>query len=156
MEYGILAWGGVNKTKLNRPQNIQKKAVRNVSGKSMLAHCDPLFHSLQILKLKDLYRYNSSIFMFKYTSNQLPESFNNMFLPFNAPNRTLSYKIPRSRTSHLRQFPLPSLPRNWNMEPLDTKLSASLNQFKTKLLSSITDNYSAHVRCNRALCRDCR
>lgn len=156
LEFGILAWGGVNQAKLNKLLNIQKKAVRNISGRSMLSHSDPLFRSLQILKINDLYKFNSSIFMFKYLSNQLPESFNNMLVPFNAPNRTLSYKIPRSRTNHLKQFPLPSLPRTWNLQPLDIKQSTSLNIFKTKLLFSMIDAYPAQVRCNRANCRDCR
>ena len=86
----------------------------------------------------------------------LPESFNNMFTPLNDPNRTLGYRIPRSRTTFLGQFPLPSLPRIWNAQPLDTKSSRSVNVFRSRLLSSIVDEYPTEVRCNRAACRECR
>ena len=155
LEYGILTWGGISQGKLQKLVNIQKKALRNIAGKSRLSHCDPLFHSVKILKLKDLYRYNSSIFMYKFKGNLLPESFNNMFTPFNAPNRTLGFKIPRSRTNFLKQLPLPSLPRVWNEVALDIKSSSSLHVFKSRLLHSIIDEYPTQVRCNRAACRDC-
>ena len=156
LEYGILAWGGVSQGKLNRLLNIQKKAIRNVSGKSKLAHCDPLFHAHKVLKVQDIYRYSCAIFMYKYKGNMLPESFNNMFTPFNDPNRTLGYKIPRSMTTSLRQFPLPSFPRIWNAEPLDIKSADSLKVFRSGLLSLILEEYPAEVRCNRAACRECR
>ena len=156
LEYGILAWGGISQSKLNKLLNIQKKAIRNVSGKFKLSHCDPLFHSLQVLKIHDLYRYNCAVFMYKYKENMLPESFNNMFTPLNDPNRTLGYRIPRSRTTFLGQFPLPSLPRIWNAQPLDIKSSRSVNVFRSRLLSSIVDEYPTEVRCNRAACRECR
>ena len=32
MEFGILAWGGINKTKLSKIINLQKKCLRNVAG----------------------------------------------------------------------------------------------------------------------------
>ena len=156
LEYGIVTWGGASQGKLNKLLNIQKKAIRHVSGRSRLSHCDPLFHALQVLKVKDLYRYNCALFMYKYKNNLLPESFNNMFTPFNDPNRTLGYKIPRSSTSSLKQFPLPSLPRIWNAEPLDIKSAKSSNVFKIKLQSYIIEEYPTEVRCNRAACRECR
>jgi len=58
-----------------------------VSG-NWLSHTDPLFGKLNILKFKDIFDVNSKIFMHKYFNSQLPESFNNMFTPFAAPNRT--------------------------------------------------------------------
>ena len=61
MEFGILAWGGINKTKLSKIINLQKKCVRNVAGKQYRSHTDPIFSKLGILKFDDLLQYNSSI-----------------------------------------------------------------------------------------------
>ena len=49
-DYGILAWGGVNNSKLDRITKIQKKCVRNIAGKGHRAHTDPLFATFDILK----------------------------------------------------------------------------------------------------------
>ena len=48
LEYGILAWGGVPKTKLQGLINLQKKCVRNVANKYKLSHTDPIYSSLNI------------------------------------------------------------------------------------------------------------
>lgn len=156
LEYGIVLWGGVSRNKTNKLLNIQKKALRNVHSKSAVSHCDPLFRCQQALKVQDLYNLNSSILMYKYHHNTLPESFQGMFIPFNNPNRTQSYKIPKSKTEHLAKYPSPSLPRVWNSLSLDIKSSTSVNVMKNKLITSLIGKYSSHVRCNRPACPDCR
>jgi len=55
IEYGIIAYGGVEKHRLNRVKNLQKKAVRNVALGSRFSHTDPTFGKLEILKIDDLY-----------------------------------------------------------------------------------------------------
>ena len=130
LDYGILSWGGVGITKLKGLIEAQKKAVRNVCGRSLNAHTDELFKMLNTLKFKDLFQLNSGIFMYRYGNNGLPMSFSNMFSPCNVPNRTNSYKTIKSRISFLDQFPLAYLPRIWNNLSVSLKNSDSLNIFK--------------------------
>ena len=48
-------------------------------------------NDFNILEIKDIFDVNSKIFMHKYFNSQLPESFNNMFTPFAAPNKTKNF-----------------------------------------------------------------
>ena len=141
LDYGVLAWGGVGVSKLKPLITIQKKAIRNVAGKPSNAHTSPLFSSCEVLKFNDLYKLNSAIFMYKYTNNLLPKSFNNMFIPCNPPNRTNSYKIIKSRISYLDQFPTAYLPRNWNCLSWSLKNSNSLSIFKRTFISNLLSVY---------------
>ena len=81
MEFGILAWGGINKTKLSKIINLQKKCLRNVAGKQYRSHTNPIFSKLGILKFNDMLHYNSSIFMHNFINDKLPNSFRNFFEP---------------------------------------------------------------------------
>ena len=141
LEYGVLAWGGVGKSKLKGLITLQKKAIRNVLGKKATAHTAPLFHSLEQLSLIDLFRYNCAIFMYKYHNNLLPRSFENMFTPCNPPNRTNSYKLVKNRISFLSQFPASFLPKTWNSLTRELKLSCSLSTFKRSLRGTLLEAY---------------
>ena len=102
LEYGIVNWGGALPSKLKCLFNLQKKCIRNVSGRGVRDHTDPLFLRLKILKLADLYKVNLLIFMHKYYYNKQPKGFLNFFSPCPAreilPNRQANYKIEKSKT----------------------------------------------------------
>ena len=141
LEYGILSWGGVGITKLRGLLVAQKKAIRNVANKPYNSHTDPLFTMLNTLKLKDLFNVNSAVFMYKYKNNLLPNSFQNMFTPCNAPNRTNSFKVIKSRISFLDQFPNAFLPTIWNSLRVTLKESETLNKFKKSLKETLLSQY---------------
>ena len=65
MEFGILAWGGISPSKLDKITKLQKKCVRNVAGKAHNSHTDPIFSKLRLLKFSDTFQYSSSLFMHK-------------------------------------------------------------------------------------------
>ena len=76
--YGILAWGFCPSCLVN----LQKHAIRLISNSKYNAHTEPLFKSLSILKLEDLFKFNILKFYYKYKKNQLPEYFNTLnFIP---------------------------------------------------------------------------
>lgn len=137
LEYGILSWGGVGISKLKGLLTTQKKAIRNVAGKPSNSHTNPLFTMLNSLKFKDLFTLNSAIFMYKFKNNILPRSFQNMFTPCNAPNRTNSFKVIKSRISFLDQFPNAYLPKTWNELSGHLKESATLSLFSKKLKETL-------------------
>ena len=142
LEYGILSWGGVGITKLKGIITTQKKAIRNVARKPSNAHTNPLFATLSSLRLKELFTFNSAIFMYKYKNDLLPKSFRGMFVPCNAPNRTSSYKVIKSRISYLEQFPNSYLPKTWNELDVSLKESVSLNIFKNVLKNTLMLKYT--------------
>ena len=66
-------------SKLGKLSTLQKKALRVQADKGYAAHADPLFLKLEILKAKDMIKFNSAVFMFKYMIGKLQSSFNGMF-----------------------------------------------------------------------------
>ena len=53
--YGITLWGNAPKIHLTKLITIQKKIIRMVSAAKYSAHTEPLFKTLNILKLEDVY-----------------------------------------------------------------------------------------------------
>ena len=66
--YGILVWG----TNTKEPFKLQKKAVRVISNSTYNAHTEPIFKSLQLLKIPDIYKQCVLKFYFQYCHSQLP------------------------------------------------------------------------------------
>lgn len=145
LEYGINIWGGARASKLRGITVAQKKAIRNVAGKPSNFHTEPLFSSFGVLKFSDLFRYNCAVFMYKYTNNCLPTSFHGMFTPLTAPNRTLSYRVPRSINSFVERFPAAYLPKTWNGLERKLKIMNPLSVFKTFFQNAMLSNYETII-----------
>ena len=71
LTYGILAWGNTN----TRLYKLQKKSLRIIANVGYNAHTGPIFKSLFLLKLEDIYRLNVLKFYYRYCHNQLPPYF---------------------------------------------------------------------------------
>ena len=155
LEFGILAWGGVKSSKLKRIIVLQKKCVRNVGGKNHMAHTDPLFTSLNVLKFQDLFSYTASNFMHKYLHNKTPDSFSDMFTTFAEPNRTKNFQLCRVKNNFLEQFPAYFLPKLWNLNSLEHKNILSHNSFKKNTFKNYISQYPLAVNCNNVRCPDC-
>ena len=69
--YGILAWGNANPAVLNTTIKLQKRAIRIINNAGYNSHTDPLFKISGILKVRDLYQYQT-LFMLDYNNNRLP------------------------------------------------------------------------------------
>ena len=66
--YGIILWG----SNTNRLYQLQKKAVRVITLNKYNAHTEPLFKSLELLKIQDIYVLTVLKFYYKHCHNQLP------------------------------------------------------------------------------------
>ena len=75
LQYGILIWGFC----LGRLQKLQKRSVRIITRSKYNAHTDPVFKSLNLLKLKDLFELSVFKIYFKFKHNSLPVYILNMF-----------------------------------------------------------------------------
>lgn len=155
LEYGILAWGGIPKNKLNGIIGLQKKCVRNVANTKKLSHTDPIFSSLKILKFSDLFIYNSLIFMHKFAFGRLPETFNSMFQPLGVNNRTGNYIIIKTNVKLFDHFPSVYLPKIWNENSSEIKHCTSIASLKSLLTNNIISKYNASTVCKYTRCPDC-
>ena len=69
--YGILAWGA----KHSRLSLLQKKAIRVITNSKYNQHTEPLFKTLNILKIEDMYKSCIYKFYYNYCHNLLPDYF---------------------------------------------------------------------------------
>ena len=75
LEFGILAYGCAQKSKLGKIVTLQKKCVRHIANKEIRALSDPLFYKLNILKFEDRFNFKVNCFMHQYCTGKLPPSF---------------------------------------------------------------------------------
>ena len=95
--YCILAWGATISND-NRLHLLQKKALRLISNLNYIAHTEPIYKNLRLLKLTDMFPIAVWKFYCKLMSNQLPEYFIDCKLEL--PSVCTRYEI-RSPVFHL-------------------------------------------------------
>ena len=148
INYCNIVWGNCSTTNINSLLLLQKRAIRNITNSSYLAHTEPLFHRLKTLRIQDIHTLQTGIFMYKYTHDQLPSLFQSIF---NINSNIHTYPTRRSNDFHLEN-PKTILaqksirhhgPDVWNTLPANLKQCATLNtykaSFKTHLLSTYTE-----------------
>ena len=74
VHYGILTWGHNNE----RIEKLQKRAVRFITQSKYLAHTDPIFIKLNLLKIQDIFKLNQLKLYYKYLIKSLPDYFQNL------------------------------------------------------------------------------
>ena len=91
--YGLYLWG----LNCKRLKILQKKAVRILAFRPYISHSTPIFKTLKILKLEDLYTMQLYKFYYKNTNNLLPSYFNSFTPYYNNENHNhdLRYRILR-------------------------------------------------------------
>ncbi len=68
-------WGCIQESKLQKVTIIQKKIIRMITNAHYLEHTNTMFDELGILKLADINKYFSSVFMYKYENKYLRKCF---------------------------------------------------------------------------------
>ena len=136
--YGNLIWGNTYKKRLQKLMNIQKKIIRLMTFKSYTEHSEPLFNKLNILNIKKINDFLTSLFMFRYHYlNNLPKYFTNYYVTNNKVhdhNTRNASKLHKSysRTNYVKH----SLCNNgvdiWNKLTPDLKNTKSYDIFKKK------------------------
>ena len=71
MTYGLLLWGN----QVVQVSKLQKKSIRLITGSEYLAHSEPLFKELELLKIEDLYKLKILKFYYNLSYGLLPSYF---------------------------------------------------------------------------------
>ena len=104
LQYCISTWGGTSKTLLEPLYRKQKIIVRCILNKPYRSHSSPLFFSLKILKLEDIYRFQISRLMQKHHKEKilLSHRLTNLTHLHNHNTRShcnMNYYLPSVRTN---------------------------------------------------------
>ena len=120
IEFDLLAWGGVQPSKLKGLINCQKKCIRNIKKSKCNSHTNSILKKLNIQKFNDLFDLNCKLFMHSFVHNKLPSCFESMFKKSNSlRTKTLLYRF--AKKSSLRNLPSFILPGKWNSLAQDLK-----------------------------------
>lgn len=146
--YGIQAWG--DSPAVEKLFKLQKRAIRIINRAEYRSHTDPLFKQNYILKLKDIHQLHTSLFMYDFNNNNLPESFSNFHInntgTVHMTTRQNNLMLTdRPRTNFTLKLPKHSFPRTWNTIDATIRNSKSRNIFKRKLKQSIINKYNNQV-----------
>ena len=147
INYGILLWGHT----CDRVFKLQKKVLRIITLSKYNAHTDPLFKSLDLLKLYDIFKVFQMKFYHKYVNGKLPIYFLNM--PFVLNNERHDYSTRRRNYIHTslvsHEFAKKSLryilPHTVNNTPRIIKekvFTHSLKGFSMYFKKNLINNYS--------------
>ena len=100
LSYGILAWGA----KTEHIFKIEKRAVRIVSTSRYISHTEPIFKSLNFLKVTDLYKLHVLKIYYNYCHNNLPSYLRSFEFPrisqihsYNTRNKE-NFNVSKTRT----------------------------------------------------------
>ena len=82
LNYDILLWGAQHNAN-DKLHKLRKSAIRIITSSNFLAHSEPIFKQLYLLKSYDIYKCQLLKFVFNLVNKQLPTYFNQLPFAFN-------------------------------------------------------------------------
>ena len=79
LHYGIIVWGQTFASYVDPIFKLQKRAVRAISHEKAFSHSTPIFRSLKLLRLHDIFKLRLLTFVFESINKLTPSCFNNFF-----------------------------------------------------------------------------
>ena len=159
LRLGCTTYGSAPLALLEELLIIQKKSVRHILKTYYLAHADPLFLKLRILKIEDLILLERALIVHNFKNKRLPNSFARDYFTFISPsdldrrNDPLLVKLPLIHHKHLNRNPHIMTIRAWNSVPFPIKSIIKKSAFKSALTSHLLSKYLTF--CTKLNCISC-
>ena len=80
INYCCIIWGFTFPSFVYKIEILQKKAVRIIDGQHRLAHADPIFHKLSLLKVHDIAKQQLMLLMHRKLCSDAPKAFDDLFV----------------------------------------------------------------------------
>ena len=149
LSYGISVWGLTYPTLLDSIFVLEKEALRIITFKDLTSSSLPLFDSLCILQLSDIFKLQVSSFVYECVHNLAPVYFRNYFTSIDSIHNIGTRQSSKGDLYAVRcnttQYGLRSIHysgvRLWNSIPNEIKDSHSLSSFRHKLKDYYLSNY---------------
>ena len=145
LQYCISTWGLASKTALDPLEKLHKRIIINLSKSPYLAHTNPLFFKLNVLKINNICLLEIAKYMFHQKSK--PDSFHNLHQTtlIHNHNTRLSSKhnsfIPRNGTKNGKKSFSFVVGKIWEKVSEELK-QRSFYQFKNRLKLHLITKYS--------------
>src|SRR5688572_18913713 len=143
LNYCNFVWTSTYDTHLLKLNILQKKAIRIITKSPINTHTDPLYLQLNLLKISQIKFLQTSIFMYQYDNNLLPQAFSAYFKP-NLLDRAIRNKrvyISIFARTNTRQFSIKYQgPLIWNSIPECVRAAMSLASFKIQIRAHTIKN----------------
>ncbi len=145
LSYGILLWGASNQNSIKSLFLQQKKVVRVIAKSSYLAHSDPLFSRLNVLKINGIYNLALGTFMYRVLNKTFPggidiSTIQSQDLHAYSTRTRTNIHIPHCRTKLALNSFIHQGPRLWNNLSTEIVNTNSLSHFRQKLSSHLLNN----------------
>ena len=136
-DYGCMIWGRCTTANTQRLLKLQKRAARIILKALILTPSQRMFSELRWLSFPRRVQNHTCVMVYKALNNLAPEYINDLFTKVsdthNRNTRSVDHKllrIPSFKTSLYENSFSVSAARLWNTEPLDIRMSSSLETFK--------------------------
>ena len=145
LNYCNIIWGGAYDTVLEPLFILQKKAIRLISNSHYLEHTAPLFKSLKLLNIYQIFKYNCLLLVHKCTKdNYFPEFKKKL-------QSSSSFHSHETRNNNQVRVPLEKLKlcqksfryisiKLWNDVNLDIRIINSTITFKKKIKTLLIES----------------
>ena len=147
LTYCTTAWAGGSPNRLKPIFLLQKRLIRIIAGVHYLAHSSPLFKSLNLLSIYDIYRHQLATLMYRHQSGLLPSIFKNFFTTnsdlhqYNTRKKH-DYRSALSRIGARSSSVRITGPKLWNSIDPSVRSALSLSSFKYTFKSLLISQYS--------------
>ena len=165
ISYGVVAWGSTDNGYIKRMFQLQKRALRIITNSKYNSHTSPLFKSLNLLTLSDIYQLECSKIYAKFCRNELPTYLNDQLQDTNRtthiyPTRnTTNILQPIARNKIEKQLIQYRIASTWNALPDNIKsfknhpksvkyFSKQFKRYKVYLYDPICHIPNCYI-CNR-------
>ena len=159
LRFANVVFGSAPQQKIHELFILQKKAIRHVANTFYLAHTDPLFQSLKLLKIEDLISHSRASFVHKWRLGYLPRSFHRTFFSFinsddfGRRDDPLTLSTPSDLPKNLSRSPYLMTCQAWNAVPYEIKIIQKHSEFKKSLSEHFFSKYNKI--CTIDHCRAC-
>ena len=144
IDYCCIIWGSCSKYDTERILKLQKRAIRLILDADPLSPSDPLFKSLQWMKIDQRIKYHKYMLLYKCLSGDAPSYLTDNFEylsntnPYplrNVENKNLY--IPKAKTEIYKKSFTYSGTVLWNALPQDIRNSKSIGIFRERIKDHI-------------------
>ena len=137
--YCNIIWGAADPTAINPINLLQKKVIRIISRAKYLDNTEPLFISMKLLNLTELYKLNCILFIYKCQYSNLFTYFKNRMsrgvdIHEHNTRSKLNFRLPDNTLKRVRQSFFYKGIEHWNKLSTDMILYKHHVIFKVNLL----------------------